>query len=54
MNQGMVAFVDGKFTNASAHTSYLILLKNPRLHEPALFRFAENRNLVPALVATLR
>jgi len=24
----MVAFVNGKFTNASAHTSYLILLKN--------------------------
>ena len=27
-NQGMVAFVNGKFINVSAHTSYLILLKN--------------------------
>jgi len=27
MNQGMVAFVDGKFTNASAHTSYLCTVK---------------------------
>jgi len=27
MNQGMVAFIDGKFTNASAHTSYLYLVK---------------------------
>ena len=35
MNQGMVAFVNGKFTNASAHTSYLILLKNLRLPELA-------------------
>ena len=34
MNQGMVASVDGKFTNASAHTSYLYLVKEPiqRLH----------------------
>ena len=28
INQGMVAFVNGKFINVSAHTSYLILLKN--------------------------
>ena len=27
MNQGMVAFIDGKFINASAHTSYLYLVK---------------------------
>jgi len=54
MNQGMVAFIDGKFTNASAHTSYLSLLKNPRFHEPASFRSAKNRNFVPALVVTLR
>ena len=27
MNQGMVASVIGKFTNTSAHTSYLFLVK---------------------------
>ena len=29
MNQGMVASVIGKFTNTSAHTSYLYLVKEP-------------------------
>jgi hypothetical protein len=27
MYQGMVAFVNGKFINVSAHTSYLYLVK---------------------------
>jgi hypothetical protein len=52
MNQGMVAFIDGKFINASAHTSYLYLVKErsygrlsrPHPHEQNLrlnpFRFA--------------
>jgi hypothetical protein len=29
MYQGMVASVIGKFTNTSAHTSYLFLVKDP-------------------------
>jgi len=29
MNQGMVASVIGKFANTSAHTSYLLLVKEP-------------------------
>jgi len=29
MYQGMVAFIDGKFINMSAHTSYLYLVKEP-------------------------
>jgi len=36
MNQGMVAFEIGKFTNTSAHTSYLCVVKEPA---PARLRF---------------
>jgi hypothetical protein len=41
MNQGMVASVFGKFTNTSAHTSYLSLLKSIGRHpSTARKRFA--------------
>jgi hypothetical protein len=34
----MVAFVNGKFTNASAHTSYLYFVKKPLLRAAAVLR----------------
>jgi len=40
----MVAFVNGKFTNASAHTSYLILLKNiPAIKNTAAESVSDDR-----------
>jgi hypothetical protein len=45
----MVAFVNGKFTNASAHTSYLYLVKDLPAQKPAPqpkpFRFSPRRKI---------
>jgi hypothetical protein len=53
MNQGMVASVIGKFTNTSAHTSYLSLVKEPAPAWSRLFSHCENRATALTLVAVL-
>ena len=47
----MVAFVNGKVTNASAHTSYLYLVKKPAPSVHRFFRYRESCNVVTAPVA---